>query len=47
MLITKKNQSKILSWEWFEYDYMLKEIAGRRGERNREVVISDEKRDSQ
>ena len=30
MLVTKKNQSKILIWEWFEYDYMLKEIAGGR-----------------
>ena len=30
MLVTKKNQSKTLSWEWFEYDYMLKERAGER-----------------
>ena len=37
MLVTKKNQSKTLSWEWFEYDYMLKEIA--RGEREIEKLL--------
>ena len=37
MLVTKKNQSKTLSWEWFEYDYMLKERA--RGEREIEKLL--------
>lgn len=46
MCLLKKKSKKNFKWECFKHDYMLKEII-QRGERDREVVILDERRDSQ